>query len=95
MPTNTIPENSFAQTVGGSRIPATAEIDFAIDSGGPLTMILPTSSSAELWTLTGGLAPNVKWLGVYLVEADAASRIVCRLLAEGFRLRIDGKVLSC
>jgi hypothetical protein len=89
---NHLAQSGVQVTNGAAHIPARA-VDFCVDSAGPLAMFLPASPEAEVWALTGGFQGHIKWLGVFLVEQDRASIILGKLLADGFRVRLDGRLI--
>jgi len=75
--------------------PATAPIDFAIDShGGGLTLILPVSPHGEAFASHGFGHLAHRWLGIWLAETDDAAVIIHQLADLGYVLRINGKVVS-
>jgi hypothetical protein len=71
------------------------QVDFAVDTLGPLVLFLPSSSDAEVWSLTGGFQSSVRWLGVFLLEPESADITLRKIIADGFRVRLDGRLIQC
>jgi hypothetical protein len=83
------------QSSNGARHPMPRQtVDFCVDTLGPLVLFLPASPDAHVWAETGGMGAACKWLGVYLMEADAADTAISRMLEADLRVRVDGRTIE-